>query len=182
MVLIDERSTALSRSRTGGAYFLFAQRFLAPAIIRARDSGLIVLFTLAFAGFGELAAAVAGAPFRRAAHRAFMDAASFARPSGVKPPFLLAGADGFAAGVVDVPLILAQRARAAAAIFLRASGDIVRRPAFAVDLGTAVAAEALAVPPRMEANSACSVSICSEMARARFSCSMDGVLVGMADF
>ena len=181
--MIDKRATAHSRSRTGCAYFLFAQRFLAPAIIRARDSGLMVLFTLGLtAGFGELTAVGAGAPFRRAAHRAFMDAASFARPSGVKPLFFLAGADGFAAGAGDVPLILAHRARAAAAIFFRASGDIVRRPAFAVDLATAVTAEALAVPPRMEANSACSVSICSEMARARFSCSMDGVLVGMADY
>lgn len=118
------------------AFFLAAQRSLAPAIIRARASGLMTLFgwadldgfaagALAGAAFGAVGA---GAPFRRAAQRAFMDAANLARPSGVSPPFFMGAAAAFAAGAGEVPFIFAQRARAAAAIFARASGDILPRP------------------------------------------------------
>lgn len=108
-----------------------------------------------------------------------MDAASLARPSGVRPPFFFGAAAGFAAGAGDVPLILAQRAREAAAIFARPSGEMVPRLRFSAGLGDAFAAGDWEVPRMMEANSACSFSICSEISRARFSWWMDGVFVDM---
>ena len=129
---------------------------------------------LAGVAFGAVGA---GAPLRRAAQRAFMDAASFARPSGVNPPFFLgaaAGAVSFAAGAV--PFTLAQRARVEAAIFARASGDKVLRPGLPAGFEEAFAAGAGEAPPRMAANSACSSSIFWEISRARLSCVMDGVL------
>jgi hypothetical protein len=71
----------------------------------------------------------AGAPFLRAAQRAFIAAAKRARPSGVNPPLRFAA---LAAGKAPLPeaavllLARAHRARCAAAIFLRAAADIVR--------------------------------------------------------
>src|SRR4051812_874119 len=71
----------------------------------------------------------AGAPFFRAAQRAFIAAANRARPAGVIPPlfFPLVAVD-LAADEADERLVLAHLARCAAAIFSRASGDMVRRP------------------------------------------------------
>ena len=74
----------------------------------------------------------AGAPFLRAAQRAFIAAANRALPSGVSLPFFfpvdvgvaLAAAGAFA----DEPLLFAQRALCAAAIFARAAGDIFFLP------------------------------------------------------
>ncbi|MEO7318557.1 MAG: hypothetical protein ABIZ56_06185 [Chthoniobacteraceae bacterium] len=153
------------------AFFLAAQRRLAPAIMRARDSGLMVRFAPALpAGFdGALGLVGAGPPALRAAQRAFMDAASFARPSGVKPPFFFGAAAAFAAGEGEVPFIFAQRAREAAAIFARPSGDMVPRRRSPAGLGDAFAAGAWELPPMIEANSAWSFSICSEISRARLS-------------
>ena len=169
------------------AFFLAAQRRFAPAIIRARASGLMTL--LGAADFDDFAADVlagadfdavgAGAPFRRAAQRAFMDAANLARPSGVSPPFFLGAAAAFAAGAGEVPFTFAQRARAAAAIFSRASGDILPRPFPVVGWAAALVAATGEAPPNTAANSACSFSICCEISRARLSWSMDGVFVDM---
>lgn len=185
---------------------------MAPATIRARASGLTARFgfplaaDLAGAGFGadalaagfaavfleagapflEADAVGAGAPFFRAAQRAFIDAASFARPSGVSPPFFLlaVAAAGLAFGADVVPFTFAHRARAAAAIFSRASADIGRRPflaaaGFAAGLG--VGADVEYAPLKMETNSDWSLSICSEISRARFSWAMEGLLLGMAE-
>ena len=87
---------------------------------------------------GYFRAVGAGAPFFRAAHRAFIEAASFARPSGVSPVFFLGAAPApeldpaVLAGAFEdefaPPLDLAHRARWAAAIRSRASGDMVRLP------------------------------------------------------
>lgn len=91
-------------------------------------------------------------------------------------PFLEAGA---LAVVVDaVPFDFAHLARCAAAIFARASGDIVRLPRFLV--GEAIAAgcgtEALdELPTTILASSDLSCWICSAMARARLSWLVDGV-------
>ena len=70
----------------------------------------------------------AAPPFFRAAHRAFIAAASLARPSALIPPraFGLALVVVFAGA--DFALTFAQRACCATRIFSRASGDIVRLP------------------------------------------------------
>jgi hypothetical protein len=60
--------------------------------------------------------------FLLAAQRAFISWESFLRPAGVSRPFLLAGA------AAPVPLLLAQRARAAAASFALVAGE-KKRPA-----------------------------------------------------
>ena len=166
------------------AYFFFAQRRFAPAIILARASGVIAF--LAFFAPAD-AAGFAGAlePFLLAAQRAFIIAASLARPSSVSPPFFFAAAAGLAgddaafgeAGAV--PLILAQRARVDAAIFARASGDRVRRPPFFDGFGLCTLETAAGEPPKRDASSACRISIFSAISTARFSCPMDGVLVGI---
>lgn len=134
---------------------------------------------LAFAA--ALGAVGAGAPFRRAAQRAFMEAASLARPSGVSPPFFLGAAAGFAAaaGAGEVPFTLAQRARAAEAIFSRASGESGPRRPLAAGFWDAFAAGAGEAPPKIAASWDWSFSICSEISRACFSCWMDGLFVGM---
>lgn len=121
--------------------------------------------------FAQAAEALgAPAPFFLAAQRAFIDAASLALPSAVKPLFLFeAPLEDFLVGVAAVPLARAQRALAAAAILARASEDIVRRPlprpverfarAGAVLVGDARV-------PRRESNFSCSVSICSRRRKA----------------
>lgn len=78
----------------------------------------------------EAEALGAAAPFFLAAQRAFIDAASLALPSAVRPPFFPLGwrATGPLVEGVVVSFALAQRAFAAAAILARASADIVRRP------------------------------------------------------
>ena len=166
-------------------FFLAAQRLFAPAIILARDSGLIA--RLAFLAPALVAAGFDGAlvPFLLAAQRAFIIAARRARPSSVSPPFFLAAAAGLAAegaafsDGAPVPLILAQRARVEAAILARASADRVRRPLFCDGFADVTLANAAGEPPNREASSACSVSIFSAISTARLSCPMDGVLVGI---
>ena len=139
---------------------------------------------------GALAADLAGAPapFLFAAQRAFIIAASLARPSGDIPPFFFAtGAGLSAAGAAfsvapAVPLTLAQRARVEAAILARASADMTRLPAFGAGLElveVVVLGEAAEEPPKMEASSAFSFSIFSAISTARLSCPTDGVLLGM---
>lgn len=89
--------------------------------------------------------------FLAAAHRAFIAAASFARPSGVRPLFLLPGILG-APGFAD-SFCFAQRAFCAAAILARAAALIVRLPrGFLATPGSAAnGAEPL---PKMESNRA----------------------------
>ena len=84
------------------AFFLFAQRRFAPAIILARASGLMARFGADLAAdfdgavFAEAAGLPGvGPPFARAAQRAFRAATILARPSGVNPPFFLAAAADF---------------------------------------------------------------------------------------
>ncbi len=165
------------------AYFFLAQRRLAPAIIRARASGVMAF--LIFFG-AELAAGFMGVPpaFLLAAQRAFIMAASLARPSSVSPPFFFAGAAFGVEGAdlgdgAAVPLTLAQRARVDAAILARASGDRVRRPAFCAGFAVCTLGEATAELPKRDESSACRVSILSAISMARLSCPTDGVLVGI---
>ncbi len=83
--------------------FISSESFLLPA-------GVSVPLFLAGAAFLP-------ADFLRAAQRAFISWESFLRPAGVSWPFFFAGVAG--AG----PLILAQRALAAAASFARVVGE-----------------------------------------------------------
>ncbi len=117
------------------AFLILAQRRVAAAAIFALASGL--MFRLAFfplfaagptlAAFADVFGALsAGAPLARAAQRAFMAAANFARPSGLSPPFPFALAAGFAAsatGAAAPPRALAQRAFCDAAIRARTSAE-----------------------------------------------------------
>ena len=171
-------------------YFFAAQRLFAPAIILARASGLIALFTFFAGALAADLAGLAGAltPFLLAAQRAFIIAASFARPSAEMPPFFFAtGADLAAAGAAfsvgfAVPLTLAQRARVEAAILARASADMVRLPVFGDGFEVVVVfGEAADALPKMEASSAFSFSIFSAISTARLSCPTDGVLLGIRD-
>ena len=77
----------------------------------------------------------AGAFFFRSAHRALMEAASFARPSRVKPPFFFGAVFvavlALAAGAFC--LNFAQRAVAAAAIRARPAADMLRFPGLRAD-------------------------------------------------
>ena len=138
---------------------------------------------------GALAADLAGtpAPFLFAAQRAFIIAASLARPSGDIPPFFFAAGAGLAAAgaafsvVPAVPLTLAQRARVEAAILARASADMVRLPVFGDGFEVVVFGEAADALPKMEASSAFSFSIFSAISTARLSCPTDGVLLGIRD-
>lgn len=102
----------------------------------------------------------AGAPFFRAAQRAFMAAASLALPSGVNPPFLPLDFFGAEAAVtLAVPFCLAQRARVAAAIFARLAADIFRRPFAGFTAWSSS-------PPKRPPNRLCSASICLRMESA----------------
>lgn len=103
------------------------------------------------------------APFFLAAQRAFMDAANFARPSGVSPPFFL-GAVFVEALTVDAsPRNFAQRAFAAPAIRARPSGVILRLPGFRPGLpfGLGLATEPDRAPPRIAERRCRRESICS---------------------
>jgi len=150
------------------------------------DSVVVELPRYFFAFFPSLAAFTgefnAGAPFLRAAQRAFMDAANLARPSAVNPLFFLgalaafgAGLDSTAAGsltvALDVPLLLAHRFVAAAEIFARASGDIVRFPVLFPDGAFALESSVLS-PPSSPLNLDCSAAICLRMFRASSSFSI----------
>ncbi|MEA3213103.1 MAG: hypothetical protein QOE70_6160 [Chthoniobacter sp.] len=114
-----------------------------------------------------------------AAQRAFKAATILARPSGLSFRVFFLGLEaGPLAATVAVPFDFAHLARCAAAIFSRASADIVRLPrlrmgdAAAAALGTDGAEER---SPTIRPSSASSCWICSAMARARLSWSMLGV-------
>jgi hypothetical protein len=92
-------------------FLLAAQRALISSDSLLRPAGVSVPLFLAGAGFLPTA-------FLLAAQRAFISWESFLRPAGVSWPFLLAGV-----AVVAPPLILAQRALAAAESFARVPGE-----------------------------------------------------------
>ena len=99
--------------------------------ILARPSGLSLLFF--FAGLATAAdfagAFNAGAPFLRAAQRAFIAAANFARPSGVSPCLLGVAAFTTVFGATaGFPFDFAHLARCPAAMRSRAAADILRLP------------------------------------------------------
>src|SRR4030095_10920285 len=117
----------------------------------------------------------AGAPLRRAAQRAFIKAASRARPAAVNPPFFLdfAGLAPFPPSPFSLRT-LAQRAFCAAMMRARPSGEMVPRllpfrgAAGAPPAGFA-ARDAGAAVPRIAAISASRRSIFWARERARWS-------------
>ncbi|MEQ1849969.1 MAG: hypothetical protein ABMA01_00105 [Chthoniobacteraceae bacterium] len=108
--------------------------------------------------------------FLAAAHRAFMAAASRARPAFVKVRFFFAGlASGLTFAEPFWLLNFAQRFFCAALIFASAFGDNFLLPVFPFAEGATTADEVAALAPKIEAISACNFSIRSASSSPRFS-------------
>lgn len=163
-VLLDNSASGRSDDEVYFDFFTFAQRRRAASAIFARASGLMLRLPLFLAGLDD--AVGAGAPDLRASQRAFIAAASRARPAGVSPLLALAGA----LETAPPAFLFAQRAFCAAAILARASSEIKRLPPRlpleGADDGPDDAVLTSAELPSTEFNSACSFSICSAMAAA----------------
>jgi len=108
-----------------------------------------------------------------AAQRAFSAATILARPSGLSLRFFFRAVVGALAGAADVPLTFAQRAFAAAASLARTAADTLRLPAFGIGMDVAFGTDELS--PTRRASSDWSCWICSAMARARLSWSIECV-------
>jgi hypothetical protein len=151
--------------------FIDSESFLRPAAVRPPR----------FLPGAFLVVAAPPPAFRRAAQRAFIDSESFLRPAAVNPlrrrgPFAAAGA------LAVVPLLRAQRARAAAANFARVAADIGRRLPRERRPPERLRPEELVEPPKSVDNRCSSAPICFLMESACVSCCRDRSMAPVDSF